>query len=188
MHATYVPRTSHALMSIITFVYLSVLLLLPAVNGTCPQSFDLLSTGVVLSAPTKSCDFSLVLGDEPDFFVTSQAGAACQNNLKMNIHSVCPQKTGVAAGSVLSMNSAGSLGSSAGGWSTGIVPGSRFTQTESMQSPLAAAQNAYSSTAMGQQQEGLQEAGAAQNAAARSAASLLGLAAVTVAVRVAVLL
>ncbi|KAF8072882.1 iolC [Scenedesmus sp. PABB004] len=80
-----------------------------SVDGACPKSFDLPSAGVVLSAPTAGCDFSITLGDEPDFFVTSQAGDACAQNLKLNVHSVCPQTTGTSASAVLGMGSEASL-------------------------------------------------------------------------------
>lgn len=158
-----------------------------------------MSAGAVLSAPTTGCDFSITLSQEPDFFVTSQYGSDCQKNLKMSIHSVCPQKTATSAITALGMNNGynqDSLTTSAGSWSTGVVPGSTFPQTGATQSPLAAAQNAYSSSIIlpspqqQQQQQplGVEEAGDAKNSAAdRATGSWLGLAASALAAGAAVL-
>eukprot|EP00878_Enallax_costatus_P017751 GHUV01018651.1.p1 GENE.GHUV01018651.1~~GHUV01018651.1.p1 ORF type:complete len:235 (+),score=86.36 GHUV01018651.1:81-785(+) len=167
-----------------------------SVNGTCPDSFAIPSAGDVLSAPMTGCDFSITLDHGPDFFVTSQYGLDCHKNLKMNIHSVCPQTTGTSATMALGMNNVNSLSSSAGSWSTGVVPGSRFPQTGAIQSPLAAAQNAYSSSMMlpGQQQQqqqpGVEEAGGTHKSAANSvgaSGSWLGLAAAALAAGAAML-
>lgn len=73
-------------------------------NGTCPTTYTEQSSGVVLSAPVKGCDFNLTLGDEPDFFVTSHAPRDCQANLKMNVHSVCLGPS-VSASNVLGQGS-----------------------------------------------------------------------------------
>lgn len=60
-------------------------------DGSCPSDFAQPHAGVELAPPEQSCDFLLELKDEPDYFVTSHAGGDCNNNLKMNIHSVCIQ-------------------------------------------------------------------------------------------------
>jgi hypothetical protein len=60
-----------------------------AANGTCPFSFEDDFEGKELLPPTRNCEFSITLQDEPDFFVTSHHGSDCKRNLKMNIHSIC---------------------------------------------------------------------------------------------------
>lgn len=63
-------------------------------NGTCPTSFDQPMIGEPLYEPKKGCDFSLKLEEGPDFFVTSQIPGACQQNLKVYVHTVCIKNEG----------------------------------------------------------------------------------------------
>jgi hypothetical protein len=71
-------------------------------NGTCPKSYDVPMVGEVLSAPTKACDYSLTVGDGPDFFITSQVDGACQKNLKVYVHAVCLKNDNNYASGLLS--------------------------------------------------------------------------------------
>lgn len=71
-------------------------------NGTCPTRYDAPQAGEVLSAPTKGCDFSLTLSDDPDFVITSQVAGACEQNLKMYVHAVCLKNEATSASSMLS--------------------------------------------------------------------------------------
>lgn len=71
-------------------------------NGTCPTSFDAPLVGEVLSAPAKACDYSLTVGDGPDFFVTSQVAGACQKNLKVYVHATCIKNDNTYASGLLS--------------------------------------------------------------------------------------
>ncbi|KAF6266754.1 hypothetical protein COO60DRAFT_1473293 [Scenedesmus sp. NREL 46B-D3] len=120
-----------------------------SVNGTCPSSFDVPSAGVALSAPAKSCDFSVTLGDEPDFFVTSQAPGACQKNLKMHVHSVCMQGSAVSASGALAasgMGATGALGAGQAGVAgvgTNVITNGRLTTLGSRMTPGLAADGAY---------------------------------------------
>lgn len=103
-----------------------------SLDGQCPESFNTPAAGSVLAAPSPGCDFSLTLGDEPDFFLTSQTGADCDSNLKMYVHSVCPSATMASASGVVS---------------AGSVQGSSMVAISSLQAKQRAAAAAGAATA-----------------------------------------
>jgi hypothetical protein len=155
-----------------------------AVNGTCPSSFDIPSAGVVLSAPARACDFSVTLGDEPDFFVTSQAPGACQKNLKMHVHTVCVQNTAGSASSALAASGVGSMGtwgaSRAGvaGVSTNVITNGRLTTLGGRMTPGMTADGTYTQLPPGmiEQQDQLAMEAGKPNAAGALGASAISLA------------
>jgi hypothetical protein len=66
--------------------------------GACPQNFTA-KAGEDLFEPQKACDFSMTLEGGPDFVVTSPVPGACEQNLKMFVHSTCfKEETTYASG------------------------------------------------------------------------------------------
>lgn len=140
-------------------------------NGTCPESFDIPSAGVVLSAPATGCDFSLKLGDEPDFFITSQAPGACRENLKVYVHTVCVASSGIMASNALDMNSITA-------WGAGSLGGAGLSGLASSQSSSQAGGALYTALPQGMLDQNVEydmEAGTV-NAAAAVRLSVAGLA------------
>jgi hypothetical protein len=154
------------------------------VNGTCPSSFDIPSAGVVLSAPARACDFSVTLGDEPDFFVTSQAPGACQKNLKMHVHTVCVQNTAASASSALAASGVGAMGTwssrtGAAGVGSNVITNGRLSTLGSRMTPGMTADGAYTQLPPGmigeQQDQFAMEAGK-PNAAGVQGVSMVSIA------------